>query len=496
MTPGAGAGRAFDLVVIGSGPAGQKAAIQAAKAGHSVLIIEQEPEIGGACVHHGTIPSKTLRETAVALSSFRRRCGDVFDFQLPAHVQIATLLKRVGQVVRAHESYIGDQLSRNGIELWRGRARFESPHEISVLSVSGQHRVVHGEIVIVAVGSRPRTPPEVPVDHENILDSDSFLSMTYLPASLSVLGAGVIACEYASVLATLGVKVVMIDRQDRPLAFLDPELTSRFLHVFEASGGRFIGGALPKKVEWDGVSAVRTELPDGEVIETEKMLCALGRVANLEALGLDFAGLRPTARGFIAVDEHCRTSVGHIYAVGDVIGPPSLASFSMEQGRRAVCHALGIEVGIGVEVIPSGVYTVPEMASIGIDEKTAIKRHGGAMVGRARFEELARGQISSSLDGLLKMVADPDGERLLGVQIIGEGAAELIHVAQMALLSNLTVDTFIDNIFNFPTLAEGYRVAALDIVKQRSKRAVPVGAQAPAAGGRTTATERARARCE
>jgi NAD(P) transhydrogenase len=460
---------AFDVVVIGSGPAGQKAAIQAAKAGRKVLIIEEEADVGGACVHRGTIPSKTLRETAALLGSFRDRTAHVFSVTLRDDLTLASLMARKDEVIRAHQLYLGDQLARNGVERWHGRASFVSPHEIRVRPVRGEARSARGEIIVVATGSHPRVPTDVPIDHEHILDSDSILSMTYLPASLAVLGGGVIASEYASIFASLGVKVTMIDAGKRPVAFLDPELTSRFLSSFAARGGRFIAEQRASHVEWDGVSEVVTTLQSGETVRTEKLLFALGRVANFDGLCLEAAGLRPNARGVLAVDEHCRTEVCHIYAAGDVIGPPSLASSSMEQGRRAMCHALDLPQGQPPETIPLAVYTIPEMSSVGWSEAEAVTRTGGAIVGRVRFDEVARGQIAAIKDGLLKLVADAAGERILGVQIVGEGAAELVHLGQMALLSRAKIDVFIDNIYNFPTMAEAYRIAALDILRQRPK---------------------------
>ncbi|HMI86412.1 MAG TPA: Si-specific NAD(P)(+) transhydrogenase [Polyangiaceae bacterium] len=457
----------YDFVVIGSGPAGQKAAIQAAKAGASVLVVEREPYVGGACVHHGTVPSKALRETALSLSSFQRRSGSVFEVTVREDLQVSSLMLRLDAVIGAHERYISDQLRRNGIDIWRGKARFLEPLVIDVGGIDGTCRQAQAKNIVIATGSVPRTPPGIPIDHEHVLDSDSILSMRYLPASLTVLGAGVIACEYASIFGALGVKVVMIDQGARPLGFFDPELTSRFVRYLESCQGRFLGESRVARVEWDGVSQVVTELATGETIRTEKLLCALGRVANLEGLDIEAAGLAKTARGLIEVDAHCQTIVPHVYAAGDVIGPPSLASTSMEQGRRAARHALGLAVDAAREMIPLGIYTIPEMASVGLSEKEAISAHGAALVGRARFEELARGQIAAIEDGLLKLVADAAGRRVLGVQIVGEGATELVHVGQMALCAGLDVDTFVDNIFNFPTLAEAYRVAALDVVRQR-----------------------------
>jgi NAD(P) transhydrogenase len=458
----------FDIVVIGSGPSGHKAAIQGAKAGRRVVIVEEERGVGGACVHQGTIPSKTLRETAVALSQFRRRTVGILDVPIPGDLQVRSLMTRLDDVIRAHESFMSNQLQRNGVERIHGRARFVGTREVEVRSVDGKARRLSGELVVIATGSRPRLPGNVPVDHEHILDSDSILSMIYLPASLTVVGAGIIACEYASIFACLGVKVVMLDKGPRPIGFLDPELTTRFVQLFEQMGGRSVAGAAVESIAWDGVSAVVTKLGSGEEIRSDKLVSALGRVANVERLDLSATGLEASPQGFVVVDSQYRTKVAGVSAVGDVIGPPSLASTGMDQGRRAVCYALGLDPGASTELVPLGVYTVPEMSSVGLTEAQATERFGHAVVGRAQFHELARGQISAAQDGLLKLVADPTG-KLLGVQIIGDGACELIHVGQMALLGHLEIRAFVDNVFNFPTLAEGYRVAALDALARLPK---------------------------
>ena len=458
----------YDLIVIGSGPAGQKAAIQGAKSDKRVALIEQNREVGGACVYQGTIPSKTLRESALQMVQFLQ-ATDVFEFRMRDDVKIASLMTRLNKVVRAHGAFMTEQLARNGIERFHGRAKFVSDREIQVKGLDGATTTIAGSSIVIATGSRPRVPDNIPIDHEHIFDSDSILSLVYLPKSLTVLGGGVIASEYASIFALLGVQVTMIDMADRPLKFLDQELTDQFCGAFEKTGGTYRGQQKVQSAQWDGFSKVITRLESEEIFESEKMLVALGRVANIEHLNIQAAGLTPTSRGLISVNTHCQTTVPHIYAVGDVIGPPSLASCSMEQGRRAVCHALGLDSGDAPEHIPMGIYTIPEMSSVGLSEQEAIEKCGGVLIGRARFHEIARGQISGMTNGLLKMVADAKGEKLLGVHIVGEGATELIHIGQMGLLHNIDIDRFVENIFNFPTLAEAYRVAALDIAKQRKR---------------------------
>lgn len=458
----------YDIVVIGSGPAGQKAAIQGAKAGKRVAVIEREPGVGGGCVYRGTIPSKTLRESALQLER-TKQSSTTLDVRVPPNIPVASLMRRVDDVVKAHGLYMENQLRRNGISFFHGRAKFCSPTLIEMLSIDGIKQLITADTIVIATGSRPRAPAGVPIDHENVLDSDSILSMIYLPRSLTVLGGGVVASEYASIFSALGVHVTLVDRADRPLQFLDKELVRMFVQSFEQGGGRYCAGQAVTDVRWDGISQVVTTLQNGQVIRSDKMLVAVGRQPNLEDLNLDATGLTLTEKGTLAVNEHCQTSLPHIYGVGDLLGPPGLASSAMEQGRRAVCHALGLQEGRSSD-IPIGIYTIPEMASIGLDEAAARTRYREVLVGRARFDEIARGQISGICNGLLKLVADPTGEYLLGVQIVGEGATELIHVGQIALQHAGTIDSFVENIFNFPTLAEGYRIAALDIVGQRQKR--------------------------
>lgn len=460
---------AYDIVVVGSGPAGQKAAIQGAKAGKKVVLIEQEQGIGGNCVYRGTIPSKTLRETALQFERLKRS-NEVFEGRLRLDLPMTVLLHRLDEVVKAHECYMADQLARNGVTYWHGRARLLSPHEVQLETVDGASQTLFAEIIVLATGSRPRSIPEAPVDHEHVLDSDSILSMIYLPRSLTVLGSGVIACEYAATFALLGVEVTVIDKDERPLSFLDKDLVEIFQRSLESRGGRFYVRRMVKEVAWDGVSSVVATLENGLAVKSEKMLVALGRQPNVEELNLPAAGLSLDPQGWLRVNDYGQTEVAHIYAVGDMLGSSSLASRAMEQGRRAVSHALGLPVGEAVNQIPIGIYTIPEIASIGLDEEQAKLRYRGPLVGRARFTEIAKGQIRDACDGLLKLIADPSGEHLLGVQIVGEDATELIHLGQMVLQNGASIDQFIDSIFSFPSFAEAYRVAALDILGQRRQQ--------------------------
>jgi len=460
----------YALAVIGAGPAGHGAALEAARHGRRVLLIDRDATPGGECVHRGTIPSKTLRESALYLAGLKQRSAGLATPELPADTKVQSLMRRLEHVLHAHEAFIRRQLDSAEIEFQRGRARFLDPHTLEIALPQGGRRRVHAEQIMIATGSRPRQASEMGLDHENILDSDSILSLIYLPRSLTVLGAGVIACEFATIFQALGVHVTIVDRTSRPPAFLDNEIALRFVAAFERMGGTFLANARPVACRFDGVSSTLTTLEDGRVIASEKTLVALGRIASVQGLGLEQAGLQLTARGCLSVDVFGRTPVPHIYAAGDLIGPPALAASSMEQGRRAVRHMLGQSLAQPIGTIPIGIYTIPEMASVGLTEAQAIERHGGVLVGRADFSELARGQISGDTEGLLKLYADPADGRILGAQIIGDSATELIHLAQLAMISSHSVEVFVEQVFNFPTMAEAYRVAALDILAQRSAR--------------------------
>lgn len=459
----------YDVIVVGSGPAGQKSAVQAAKLGKRVALIERDRYLGGACVHRGTIPSKTLRENALRVSHLRANARLSDDLSLTDNFEMSILIDRLDEVLKAHDTYMERQISRNNIERIQGRASFKDANHIAVTPVRGKDQILSTEKVVIATGSYPRTPNHIPIDHEHIYDSDSILSMLYLPKSLTVLGGGVIASEYASIFQALDVKVTMIDKYPQPLGFLDSDLTDKFVHAFETMGGTWMGNTEVTGAHWDGHHVV-TELADGSTVKSDKLLCAAGRIANTGDLALENAGLELNDRGLISVDSELCTAVPGIYAAGDVIGPPALASTSMEQGRRVTCNAYGVSVGEMSQMIPTGIYGIPELSSVGLSETAARKEHGEVLIGKAYFEEIARGQISGIQDGMLKIVCDSEGEKVLGVMIVGEGATELIHIGQMAILSNASVDIFVESIFNFPTLAEAYRVAALAIIGQRNKR--------------------------
>jgi NAD(P) transhydrogenase len=456
---------AYDVIVVGSGPAGQKAAVQAAKAGRRVALIEQLKEVGGACVHQGTIPSKALRERAVE----RRRIADrLREMGMPWESpvsDVASLIGEMTEVIHNHDAYMAAQIKRNGIDVIHARASFLSDSLMQARFTDGCAAEFSAANFVIATGSKPRKPDNVPIDHESIYDSDSILSLGYLPASLVVLGGGVIASEYASIFAVLGVDVTMIDRSATPLGFLEPEMISGFLTAFARYGGRFLGDAPLDRVAFDGISEVHTHLKDGRVIKSDKLLCALGRISQIDGLHVERAGVKVNERQLVVVNAFGQTSVPHIYAAGDVIGPPSLASAAMEQGRRAACHMLGIDPGRQGDWMPSGIYSIPEIASVGLTSEQTRARYGSTVVGLARFNEIARGHIARCLDGVLKMIASPDGV-VRGIHIIGDNATDLVHIGQMGLIQSATAETYVENVFNFPTFAECYRVAALQITGQ------------------------------
>ena len=459
----------YDLIVIGSGPAGQKAAVQAAKSKKKVVLIEKSLKFGGSCVHTGTIPSKTLRENALRIQKMREN-AEIANVTLNEDLEIATLIKRLERVLNEHDKYMRQQLHRNNITMLHGRAKFIDKNQMELTDVHGEKQLLGFRAAMIATGSHPRNPNNIEIDHEHLFDSDSILSMLYLPKSLTVLGGGVIASEYASIFQALGVEVTMVDKYPTPLGFLDKDLVDRFVHAFETMGGKWLGGKTVQNARWNGFNKTITTCSDGTVIQSDKLLCAAGRFANVETLDITAAGIELADTGMIKVDENLATSTSNIFAAGDVIGHPSLASASMEQGRRAACNAFNIPIGKTNTLIPSGIYSIPELSAVGLTEREAKLKFQNITVGRADFKEIARGQISGIQDGMLKIICDGNGKKLLGVMIVGEGATELIHIGQMALLSEANVDIFVESIFNFPTLAEAYRVAALNVIGQRVEK--------------------------
>jgi NAD(P) transhydrogenase len=451
----------YDLLVIGSGPAGQRGAIQAAKLGKRVAIIERWPRVGGVSVHTGTLPSKTLRDAILYLTGFGQRgiYGD--SYQLKREISAADLMERLALTLDHEIGIMEDQLARNHIEVVRGTAAFVDPHTISVTRPHQPPLTLAGETILIATGTRPRRPDHMPFNDDTVVDSDGILGMRKVPKRLIVVGAGIIGMEYATMFHALGVEVTVLNERERLLDFLDRDLGAAMQAHLVASGMQVRSGVKLARIEVVGALA-RATLAGGETLDAELLLYAAGRIGCTSALALERAGLNADARHHIPVNDHSQTAVPHIYAAGDVIGFPALASTSMEQGRLAVCHALGQGGGKRVTEFPIGIYTVPEISLIGQTEQALAAAGIDYVVGRAQLRETARGQIRGVQTGMLKLLVARAGHKLLGVHILGEGATELIHLGQAVLQLGGTVDYFVDSVFNYPTYAEAYKTAALD----------------------------------
>ena len=456
----------YDLVVIGSGPAGQRAAIQAAKLDKRVAIIEKTTVVGGVSVNLGTIPSKTLREAVLDLSGFRSREFYGSSYRVKENITIQDLLVRTNQVI-AHEIDIArHQLLRNHVQLISATASFVDPHTLMLELIDGStSRHITAEHIVIAVGTETTRDSHVPFDGRRIFTSDDILHLDQLPRSIAVVGAGVIGCEYASIMAALGVRVTLIDARQQLLSFIDQELSAELCHHLREARVTLRLGETVKSLEivkGENGDRVRLNLDSGKTIVTEKALYSVGRTGATRRLNLPAAGIEPDARGRLVVDKNFCTTVPHIYAVGDVIGFPALASTSMEQGRLAACHAFGVKAKSVPELFPYGIYSVPEISMVGKTEEELTKAGVAYEIGKARYKEIARGQIVGDVTGLLKLIFHSDTHKLLGVHIIGEGASELIHIGQAVLSFSGTVDYFVNTVFNYPTLAECYKVAAFD----------------------------------
>lgn len=450
-----------DVTIIGSGPAGQKAAIQAAKSGKRVKIIEQFYEPGGNCLFSGTIPSKTLREAIIDLTRFYER-HFVADETCWSPITIHDLSKRLQQVIEDEKNMLHRQFRRNGIELIQGTAQFEDPHSLVILDEDFEPAYrVQSENFIIATGSKPRRPDNVPFDKEVILDSTTLLNLEEIPKSMIVLGGGIIGSEYASFFAALGTEVTIVDKKEQILPLLDKEIGIHLQTALSDIGMKFLGNKRPQKIERRENRAFVT-FDDGTTATADTLLFALGRTSNVHHLSIEKAGIKLNERGYVTVNALFQTSQSHIYAVGDVIGGPSLASTSMEQGRLAARHAVGAETHHFPTLYPIGIYTIPEISSCGKTEEELKALGYNYEVGRAYYYEIARSHIAGSHTGMVKIIFHKETLEILGVHVIGRGATEVIHIGQVAMSFGAKIDYFIDQIFNYPTYAEGYRVAALN----------------------------------
>jgi NAD(P) transhydrogenase len=455
----------FDVLVIGSGPGGQKAAIAAAKLGRRAAVVDRADSLGGVSIHTGTIPSKTLREAVLYLTGLNQRDLYGQSYRLKEDITVADLTARTQHVVSREVDVIRSQLSRNQVALLSGTGRFVDQHTVAVRDAVGQDRLVTAEHIVIATGTRPARPSSVEFDDRTVLDSDSVLNMERVPRSMVIVGAGVIGMEYASMFAALGSKITVVEQRDGMLDFCDGEIVEALKYHLRDLAVTFRFGETVAAVERHPRGTL-TVLESGKKIAADAVMYSAGRQGLTDDLDLDKAGLAADKRGRISVDEHYRTAVPHIYAVGDVIGFPALAATSMEQGRTAAYHACGEPVHAMQDVQPIGIYTIPEVSFIGRSEDQLTEDLVPFEVGVSRYRELARGQIIGDAHGMLKLLVSPEDRKLLGVHCFGTGATELIHIGHAVMGCGGTVDYLVDAVFNYPTLAESYKVAALDVTNK------------------------------
>lgn len=454
----------YDCIVVGTGPAGQKAAIQAAKLGKSVAIIEKTDVLGGAQINTGTIPSKALREAVLHLTGKGKRGFFGESYRVKKDITISDLVAVSGRVIRNEWEVIRDQFERNDIDLIWGKAHFEGPNLLQIVR-HNETEMITGDKFMLGVGTRPAKPKTVPFNEHTVFTSDGLLKLNSVPKSMIVVGGGVIGVEYACIMATLGVRVTLIEGRHQVLGFLDQEIAEAFQYFMRQSGMTLRLGEKVEKISelppdnGDG-SMVQAHLESGKTLRAATLLYAVGRQGVCGELGLDNVGITYDDRERLKVNEHYQTNVEHIYAAGDVIGFPALASTSMEQGRRAICHAFGAPVEGFNNVFPFGIYAVPEISMVGKTEEQLTEEGIPYEAGIANYKELARGQLLGDDLGMLKLLIHQDTKKILGVHAIGTGATELIHIGQAVMALGGTADFFINNVFNFPTLAEAYKVAA------------------------------------
>ena len=452
----------YDMLVIGSGPSGRRAAVQSAKLGKSVLVVDKGRRLGGVSVHTGTIPSKTLRETVLNLSGWRERGFYGRSYRVKHDISAGDLIQRLHKTLDHEVEVLQHQFVRNGVRHQRAEARFVDANRAQLTTENDELRDVTFDHALIAVGTRPHRPDSVPFDGKRIFDSDEVLDMERLPRTLTVIGGGVIGVEYATIFSALDVPVTLVEPRETILDFVDRELVDDFIHQLRDRGVVVRLGSPVSKVT-AGENGCEVSLADGRMVRSEMVLYAAGRSGNVGTLGLDVVGIEVDTRGRIKADPATfQTSVPNIYAAGDVIGFPSLASTSMEQGRVAACHAFGVALPPPPQTFPYGIYAVPEISTVGQSEEE-VRRDGIAYeCGVARFRETSRGHIMGVDSGFLKLIFSLDTRRLLGAHIVGEGATELIHIGQAVINLGGTVDFFVDNTFNYPTLAEAYKIAGLD----------------------------------
>jgi NAD(P) transhydrogenase len=451
----------YDLIVIGSGPAGEKGAAQAAYFGKRVAIVERSSRVGGAGINTGTVPSKTLREAALYYSGLRQRGLYGIDYSLKENMSVADFMYREHIVAENELKLIQENLDRHDITLIHGEASFKDANTIRITSASTE-KLIHGEVILIATGSSPFHPDGIPFDGNLIFDSDSILHMNRIPKTMAVVGAGVIGTEYASVFSALGVNVILIEPRERVLPFVDTEMIHRLIDHLRLLGVKFALGDKLVEVHPQG-NHVQLRLETLGVVDVDIVLVTAGRQSNVQALGLEPVGVEMAEQGKIIVNEKYQTSVPNIYAAGDVIGFPGLASTSMEQARVAMVQAFDLKYKPRLSpVLPLAVYTIPEISSVGLTEDYCRAKSIPYLVGRAYYENNPRGQIIGDMSGMIKLVFSPEDKKLLGAHIIGEQASELIHIAAHVMLVDGGIDAFIESVYNYPTLADLYKYAAYD----------------------------------
>ena len=458
----------YDLIVIGSGPAGQRAAIQGAKSGKRVAVIERREVVGGACINTGTIPSKTIREAVLHLSGYLYQNVYGINYRVKERITMADLAFRVQHVIKTEIDVTQAQLSRNNIDLLTGAASFVDPHTLTVENIRGKVDY-RGEIIIIATGTKPATSSRIQINGKNIINSDMILQMPEIPKTLIVVGGGVIGVEYTCMFATLGVRVILIEKRPRLLEFADAEMVEALSYNLRDHRVTMRLGEEVSTVEEAGEGSVVAYLESKKRISGDALLYAVGRQGNVDEMNLAAAGVEADNRGRIAVDADYRTKQPHIFAVGDVIGFPSLASVSMEQGRIAAAIAFGKTIHSNPEQYPYGIYTIPEISFIGKTEEQLTEEDAPYEVGVAYYREIARGQIRGDTTGRLKLIFHRETKQILGVHIIGEGASELLHIGQAVMILGGTVEYFVNTVFNYPTLAECYKAAAFNGLNKLSK---------------------------
>ena len=451
------------MLVIGSGPAGRRAAVQSAKLGKSVLVVDRGRRLGGVSVHTGTIPSKTLRETVLNLSGWRERGFYGRAYRVKQEISAEDLRRRLLITLDHEVEVLEHQFSRNRVSHIRGLARFVDSHTLEIEKTDGEMIQVRGTAILLSIGTKPFRPPNVPFDHEKIIDSDELLELKEIPRSMIVIGAGVIGIEYATIYSALDTAVTVVEPRATMLDFIDREIVDDFIYQLRDRNMKLLFGQSAEKIEREPDGRCKVTLSNGRVLTAEMVLYAAGRMGATAALNLEATGLVADARGRIKVNpETFQTDVPSIYAAGDIVGFPSLASTAMEQGRIAARHAVGAPASDPPQYFPYGIYAVPEISTCGLTEEEVKERHIPYECGIARFRETSRGHIMGLDTGMLKMIFSMKTRRLLGVHIIGEGATELIHIGQAVLNLKGTVDYFVENTFNYPTLAEAYKIAGLD----------------------------------